>query len=81
MLDFEFTFPPLGHTGKGDVDTDHVHGEVYWLPEPYNGYYVTYQGDRPAVAFRCHYPKGSSPCNKETADAFIKAYKEWKDSV
>jgi hypothetical protein len=46
-------------------------GDHQWSPKW--GYYVTYQLDRPACAFRCHYPGGSSPCDQATADRFI----EW----
>lgn len=72
-----FVFPPLGPTGEGDPvyppgttrdDFTGTERPAYWT----NGAYaVSYQLDRPAVAFRCHYPGGSSPCDRETADRFI----------
>lgn len=75
-----FEFPPLGNTGEGDpVYPTGYDGlrrpewPTYWAPDTYTGYYVTYQLDRPACAFRCHYPGGSAPCDQDTADAFI----EW----
>lgn len=75
-----FEFPPLGPTGEGEivyppgtVRTDGVSRRpIYWQGAAWD-YYVIYQLDRPAVAFRCHYPGGSSPCNQEVADRFI----EW----
>jgi hypothetical protein len=78
MIDFDF--PPLGPTGEGDpvyppgkTREDFSPGDrpVYWKGGGWYG--VTYQLDRPACAFRCHYPHGSAPCNQETADRFI----EW----
>jgi hypothetical protein len=75
----EFGFPPLGPTGEGDIvyppgtnaaNWVSVSRPAYWIGSR-GSYGVTYQLDRPAVAFRCWYPGGSSPCNQETADAFI----------
>lgn len=66
-----FEFPPLGPTGEGDPPYPGMAGQGYWVPEQHTGYWVTHQGDRPAVAFRCHYPGGASPCDQETADRFI----------
>lgn len=81
LVDFEF--PPLGPTGEGEIvyppgttADDWPFGcnrPAYWMPDEYHGYYVTYQLDRPACAFRCHYPGGSSPCDQRTADDFV----EW----
>lgn len=80
----DFRFPPLGPTGVGDPvyppgktkeDFHFSERPTYWAPDEketdLHGYWVTYQLDRPACAFRCHYPGGSSPCNRETADMFI----------
>lgn len=72
-----FTFPPLGPTGEGDPPYPDKSGQLYWQPD--NGtwkYYVTHQGDRPACAFRCHYPGGAAPCDEETAQRFI----EWANT-
>lgn len=78
MIDFRF--PRLGATGEGDpvyppgkTAADFASGErpVYWTSPAAPAYSVTYQLDRPACAFRCHYPHGSSPCNQETADRFV----------
>lgn len=66
-----FDFPPLGPTGEGDPPYPARTGEVYWQPATFTGYFVTHQHDRPAVAFRCHYPRGSSPCDEQTALEFI----------
>lgn len=76
-----FDFPPLGPTGEGDVvyppgtgRQDFLFGRdrpLYWQHPTRPAYYVTYQLDRPACAFRCHYPGGAAPCDRETADRFI----------
>lgn len=69
-----FNFPPLGATGEGEVQHVGRQREVYWPgPDGPWDYYVTLQQDRPAVAFRCHEPNQSTPCDRETAEAFI----EW----
>jgi hypothetical protein len=65
-----FIFPPLGPTGEGEPVLPPDGNRAYWEG---GAYAVTYQCDRPAIAFRCHYPGGSAPCNQETADKFI----EW----
>lgn len=74
-----FEFPSLGPTGEGEPvyppgmtkdDLPRGSRPAYWLGKT-SSYAVSYQLDRPACAFRCHYPGGSSPCNKETADKFI----------
>lgn len=86
MIDFKF--PPLGPTGEGEPvyppgfnpDTHNPRRDnayIYWQPESYTGYYVLYQLDRPACAFRCHYPGGASPCDQATADRFI----EWAKAL
>jgi hypothetical protein len=76
-------FPQLGPTGEGDIvyppgttAADFKPGDrpLYWQR---GAYYVTYQLDRPACAFRCHYPGGSVPCNEETAKRYI----EWIERV
>ena len=66
-----FEFPPLGPTGEGEPPYPNKRGEVYWAHST-GRYYVTHQGDRPAVALRCHYPGGSAPCDEATAKRFIK---------
>lgn len=81
-----FDFPRLGATGEGEIvyppgtgASDWAgRGEhpLYWQPETYTGYYVLYQLDRPACAFRCYYPGGASPCDQATADRFIEWAKE-----
>jgi hypothetical protein len=77
-----FKFPSLGPTGEGDPvyppgttrdDYNGTERPVYWTDGPYA---VSYQLDCPAVAFRCHYPEGSAPCDKATADHFIEWAKE-----
>lgn len=70
-----FNFPPLGPTGEGEIGEART-GTVYWQPEDYVGYYVTHQQDRPAVAYRCHYPGGSAPCDRETADRWVRWVEE-----
>jgi hypothetical protein len=80
-----FEFPLLGPTGEGDIayppgydalDESVPNRPVYWWVPEHRSYYVLYQLDRPAVAFRCYYPGGSAPCDKETADRFIDWVKE-----
>lgn len=71
LTGLEFEFPPLGPTGVGDPPYPGTCGQGYWVSDPFNGYWVTHQGDRPAVAFRCHYPGGASPCDQATAESFI----------
>lgn len=75
-----FQFPVLGPTGEGEPvypegtsKGDYQVGErpIYWWHPGWANYAVRYQLDRPAVAFRCFYPGGSSPCDRETADRFI----------
>lgn len=66
-----FDFPRLGDTGAGELLHRGKHGDVYWQDRACPDYYVTLQADRPACAFRCHYPNGSSPCDQATADAYI----------
>jgi hypothetical protein len=77
-----FDFPPLGLTGEGEPvyppgttkdDFHYSDRPAYWSEGPYA---VSYQQDRPAIAFRCHYPGGSSPCDQATADRFIEWAKE-----
>lgn len=74
-----FRFPLLGPTGEGDIvfppgtgpdNWPTLEQRLYWSEGSYR-YFVTYQLDRPACAFRCYYPGGSSPCDRETADAFV----------
>lgn len=72
-MPIDFDFPPLGDTGAGDPPFPGMYGQAYWVPDPFTGYWVTHQGDRPACAFRCHYPGGAAPCDQATADSFI----EW----
>lgn len=67
-----FQFPPLGNTGEGPVLHRGRQGEIYWRPGDSWAYYVTLQHDHPACAFRCHYPGGSSPCDQQTAEAYIR---------
>lgn len=70
MIDFKF--PPLGATGEGGQVLPPDGNRVYWQGDGRaSPYAVTYQFDRPACAFRCHYPGGAAPCNRETADRFI----------
>jgi hypothetical protein len=79
----EFDFPQLGPTGEGDAvyppgttREDYPHGTprpIYWFDHRRPQYHVSYQLDRPACAYRCHYPHGSAPCDQATADEFI----EW----
>lgn len=64
-----FQFPPLGDTGEGDPPYPGRKGAI-WQSGPYG---VSHQGDRPACAFRCHYPGGASPCDLVTALAFVEA--------
>lgn len=77
-----FDFPPLGPTGEGEpvyppgkTREDFSSGEhpLYWKDSDLWQYYVLYQLDRPACAFRCYYPEGSAPCDEQTARRFI----EW----
>lgn len=73
-----FDFPSLGPTGEGEpvIPYGYKPGDphpVYWQEGVYG---VTYQLDRPACAFRCHYPGGSAPCDQATANRFI----EWATS-
>lgn len=84
MSRIDFEFPRLGATGEGEPvyppgtkREDFKRGEtpLYWWSTG-SRYYVTYQLDRPACAFRCHYPGASSPCDQETADRFIAWAKE-----
>lgn len=82
-----FDFPPLRATGEGEIvyppgttrdDWQFASAHpVYWKGED-SSYGVTYQLDRPACAFRCHYPGGSAPCDEETARAFIRWVEEAK---
>lgn len=69
-----FDFPPLGATGEGDPPYPGMHGQPYG--EAHGPYRVSHQGDRPACAFRAHYPGGSSPCDQATADRFLAWAKE-----
>lgn len=69
-----FKFPPLGPTGEGEKQHDGRQGDLFWQPEDGSfEFRVTLQADRPAVAFRCHEPGISHPCDRETAERFI----EW----
>jgi len=79
-MSVSFDFPPLGATGEGDPvyppgtsREDFRTGDrpTYWWEG--GAYAVVYQLDRPACAFRCIYPGGSSPCDQATAVRFI----EW----
>ena len=78
----DFDFPPLGPTGEGEIvyPPGKTASDFAWQERPayWRGgiYAVTYQLDRPACAFRCHYPGGSAPCDQETADRFIQWAKE-----
>lgn len=81
MIDFDF--PTIGDTGKGEPvfppgtskdDWSYWERPTYWAGD--GKYWVTYQLDRPAIAFRCHYPGGSAPCDQATADRFIEWAKE-----
>lgn len=68
----DFVFPPLGPTGEGEPVLPPDGNSLCW--QGASGlYHVMYQLDRPAVAFRCYYPGGSSPCDEATAQRFI----EW----
>ena len=70
----QFDFPPLGNTGEGEPPFPEAkYGDAYWMPEPFKGYWVMHQADRPACALRCNYPGGGSPCDQATAGRFI----EW----
>jgi hypothetical protein len=65
-----FVFPPLGDTGAGDPPYPKSEQAAIWVGEG-GQYAVAHQGDRPACAYRCHYPGGSSPCDLETAIVFV----------
>lgn len=72
MTPARFNFPPLGPTGEGEVQHVGRQGDLFWQPDDESwDHYVTLQHDRPAVAFRCHEPGRSSPCDRETAERFI----------
>lgn len=84
----DFDFPPLGPTGEGEpvyppgrTARDFAVGyrPLYWWEPEHANYAVTYQLDRPACAFRCHYPGGSAPCDLATARRFIAWVKEDDD--
>lgn len=64
----EFDFPPLGPTGAGPIFHRGRQGEVIWICGPYR---VSLQEDHFAIAYRCHYPGGSTPCDVDTAVAFM----------
>lgn len=80
----EFDFPTLGATGEGDPvyppgtsTDDFPYSDIKPVLWDEGEYAVTYQLDRPACAFRCHYPGGSAPCDQETADRFIR----WVEAI
>jgi hypothetical protein len=62
-----FNFPQLGATGEGEPPYPGSRERIWAFGE----YGVTHQGDRPACAYRCHFPGGSSPCDLETAMRFV----------
>jgi hypothetical protein len=86
MAPINFEFPSLGDTGEGEpvyppgtTRADYKSGDrplYWWDPELSPPWWVAYQLDRPAVAFRCYYPHGSAPCDQATADQFIAWVKE-----
>lgn len=71
-----FQFPPLGNTGQGPVvpvnrqlplDRQAWDDSLPMVWKADSDYYITRQEDNPACAYRCHYPGGSSPCDRGAA--------------
>lgn len=67
----DFEFPLLRGSGKGPVVNQGMQDAPCWEATD-ERYRVTAQEDRPALAYRCHYPSGSTPCDLLTAIRFQK---------